>query len=106
MDPFWGILNFGDQAFWGFPKQKICAILLSTAQPSSGASHKEADMERSTKAAPAWPGAENMESLVARLTPAQQQEFYRVTAALAIACAEAIRQVLEAMAGPAPAADG
>ena len=45
---------------------------------------------------------EGTESLVARLTPAQQLEFYRVTAGLAIACSEAIRQVLEAMAGPAP----
>ncbi|HSJ52925.1 MAG TPA: hypothetical protein VLC52_04190 [Anaerolineae bacterium] len=46
---------------------------------------------------------QGMEALVARLTPAQQIEFYRVTASLAIACSEAIRQVLEAMAGPAPA---
>jgi hypothetical protein len=61
-------------------------------------------MEQSREASPAGPAArENLEALVARLTPAQQQEFYRVTAGLAVACAEAIRQVLEAMAGPAPA---
>jgi hypothetical protein len=45
---------------------------------------------------------EGTEVLLARLTPAQQLEFWRVTASLAIACSEAIRHVLEAMAGPAP----
>ncbi len=59
------------------------------------------ERKESSHDAPA--ASEGMEDLVARLTPAQQLEFYRVTASLAIACSEAIRQVLEAMAGPAPA---
>jgi hypothetical protein len=67
-------------------------------------SQEEADMEQRKEASQEGPAArEGMEALVARLTPAQQQEFYRVTASLAIACSEAIRQVLEAMAGPAQA---
>lgn len=57
--------------------------------------------KKSSHDAPA--ASEGMEDLIARLTPAQQIEFWRVTASLAIACSEAIRQVLEAMAGPAPA---
>ena len=60
-------------------------------------------MELGKERSPREPAApESAEALVARLTPAQQQEFYRVTAGLAIAFAEAMRQVLEAMAGPAP----
>ncbi len=61
-------------------------------------------MEQGKEAWHEGPGArEGMEALVARLSPAQRLEFYRVTASLAVACSEAIRQVLEAMAGPAPA---
>lgn len=61
-------------------------------------------MEQSEQRSQAGPVAgESMEDLVARLTPVQQQEFYRVTASLAIACCHAIQQVLEAMAGPTPA---
>lgn len=60
---------------------------------------KEASHERSAT-------REGSEALVARLTPAQQQELYRLAASMAIAFSEAIWHVLEAMAGPAPAEPG
>jgi hypothetical protein len=61
-------------------------------------------MEQQLEASPHGPAArEGSEALVARLTPAQQQEIYRVAASMAIAFADAIWHVLEAMAGPAPA---
>ena len=61
-------------------------------------------MEQGEEALQQGPVArESTEALIARLSPTERHELNRVAASLAIACSEAIRQVLEAMAGPAPA---